>query len=149
MISAGTLQICNLRAWSRFMNQRFTPVERPRSGALTNEIKPTKIMRTKRIATWIAITLLTAGTTLAQGGPGRRSGGYGTPPKTEEERAARQADRQRVNRNNRTNRVNRAGQGQNWGRGLGRGNCDGSSQGNGPRDGSGPRGGTADCPLSN
>ena len=110
-------------------------------------------MKTKNVITWIAITLLTAGTTLAQGGPGRRGSGYGTPPNTEEERAARQAERQQVNRGNRTNRGNRAGQGQFWGRGQGRGNCDGTGQGrgqgNGPRDGSGPRGGTADCPSSN
>jgi hypothetical protein len=106
-------------------------------------------MKTKNIATWIAITLLTAGTALAQGGPGRRGGGYGTPPKTQEERA----ERQQANGNNRANRGNRANQGQNRGRGQGLGNCDGTGQGrgrgNGPRDSSGPRGGTADCPLGN
>jgi hypothetical protein len=110
-------------------------------------------MKTQHIATWIAITLLTAGTALAQAGPGRRGGGYGTPPKTEEERAVRQAERQQANRDNRANRGNRAGQKQNRGRGQGQGNCDGTGQGqgqgNGPRDGSGPRGGTADCPATN
>ncbi len=108
-------------------------------------------MKTKHIATWIAITLLTAGTALAQGGPGR--GGYGTPPKTEEERAARQVERQQANGDNCTDRGNRAGQGKTRGRGQGQGNCDGTGQGqgrgrgNGPRDGSGPRGGTANCPA--
>lgn len=106
-------------------------------------------MKTKNIATWIAITLLTAGTALAQGGPGRSADG--TPPKTDEERAARQVERQQANRQNRANRGNRAGQGQTWGRGQGRGNCDGTGQGrgrgNGPRDGSGPCGGTANCPA--
>jgi hypothetical protein len=110
-------------------------------------------MKTKHIATWIAITLLTAGTALAQGGPGRSGGGYGTPPKTDEERAARQVERQQSNRANRGNRGNRAGQCQPWGRGQGNGNCDGTGQGrgqgNGPRDGSGPRGGTAACPVDN
>jgi len=108
-------------------------------------------MKTKRITTWIAITLLTVGTALAQGGPGRSGSGYGTPPKTDEERAARQVERQQANGNNRPNRGNRAGQGQTWGRGQGRSNCDGTGQGrkrgNGPRDGSGPRGGTANCPA--
>lgn len=90
-------------------------------------------MKTKHIVTWIAITLLAAGTALAQGGPGR--GGYGAPPKTEEERVARQAERQQVNTGKQANRGNRANQGQNRGRG------------NGSRDGSGPRGGTANCPA--
>jgi hypothetical protein len=108
----------------------------------------TKIMKTKNIATWIAITLLTAGTAVAQGGPGRGGRGSGTPPKTAEERAARQVERQQATIDN---RATRAGPGMTWRRGQGRANgtAQGRGWGNGPRDGSGPCGGTANCPVRN
>jgi hypothetical protein len=109
-------------------------------------------MKTIRITTWIAAALLTAGTALAQGGPGgqgRRGAGYGGPPQTDEQRAARQEACQQANGGV------CAGQGQGQGKGWRRGQCNGQGQGNGqgkghrrgPRDGSGPRGGGADCPA--
>jgi hypothetical protein len=90
-------------------------------------------MKTIHITTLIAATLLTAGTALAQGDQGRRGAGYGGPPKTDAERAARQEECQKA----------------------GGGTCDGQGQGQGkrhrrgPRDGSGPRGGGPNCPAGN
>ena len=95
-------------------------------------------MKTIRITTLIAVALLTAGTALAQGGrggQGRHGKGYGGPPQTEAERAARQEQGQKANG----------------------GTCDGQGQGqgqgkrqrSGPRDGSGPRGGSGTCPAGN
>jgi hypothetical protein len=92
-------------------------------------------MKTIHITTLIAIALLSAGTASAKGGQGRRGAGYGGPPKTEQERAARQEERKQAN----GGACN--GQGQRSGQGKG--------QRRGPRDGSGPRGGSADCPAGN
>ena len=100
-------------------------------------------MKTKHIATLIAITMLTAGTAFAQSGSARRGGGYGGPPKTEAERA----ERQKANGGICNNPGNRTGQGQMKNRGRSQGNGQGRSQRGGPRDGSGPRGGTAGCPA--
>ena len=118
-------------------------------------------MKTTSISTIIAITLLTAGSAFAQGGPGRRGSVYGGPPKTDAERAARQAQCQQANGgicpNNGvcdgTGKGQGAGRGQGRGQGNGQGKGQGQGQGKGkrqgPRDGSGPRGGGANCPLSN
>ncbi|MCX6878243.1 MAG: hypothetical protein NTW21_31190 [Verrucomicrobia bacterium] len=104
-------------------------------------------MKIIRITTWIAAALLTAGSVLAQGGPKRHGAGYGGPPQTAEERAARQEACDKANGGA------GAGQGQGWCQGQGKGWCQGQGQGQGkgqrrgPRDGSGPRGGGADCPA--
>jgi hypothetical protein len=92
-------------------------------------------MKTIRIATLIAATLLTAGPALAQGGQGRRGAGYGGPPKTDAERTARQEECQKANGGT----CDGQGQGQGKGKGKRRGS----------RDGTGPRGGGANCPAGN
>jgi len=85
--------------------------------------------------------LLAAGTAFAGNGPGPRGKGYGGPPQTAEERAARQADCLEKN-------------GGVCPQGGPRANCQGAGQGQGnkwrkgARDGTGPRAGTADCPLN-
>ena len=97
-------------------------------------------MKTIRITTWIVAAVLTAGTALAQGGPGgqgRRGKGYAGPPKTETERTARQEQGQK------TKGGACDGQGQGQGQGQGKG------QRRGARDGSGPRGGDGNCPAGN
>jgi len=112
-------------------------------------------MKTTTISTFVAIALLTTGTVFAQGGQGRRGAGYGGPPKTEEERAARQAQCQKENGGVCPNGgvCDGTGKGQGAGRGQGKGKGQGQGQGKGqrrgPRDGSGPRGGGAGCPLGN
>jgi hypothetical protein len=106
-------------------------------------------MKTIRITTLIAAALLTAGTALAQGNPNRCGAGYGGPPQTDEERAARQEACQKanggacVNGGACENGSACAGQGQGQGQGKGQG----KAQRRGPRDGSGPRGGGAECPA--
>ena len=90
-------------------------------------------MKTIQITTFIALALLGAGTASAQGNKNRGGAGYGGPPKTEEERAARQEECRQANG----------------------GTCDGQGQGHGkgqrrvPRDGSGRRGGGTNCPAGN
>jgi hypothetical protein len=88
-------------------------------------------MKTIHITTCIAVALLSAGIASAKGNQGRRGGGYGGPPKTEEERAIRQEE----------------GKQGNGGACDGQGQGKGKGQRRGPRDGSGPRGGGADCPA--
>ena len=114
---------------------------------------PTTIMKTKSIITLISITLLGASSAFAQGGPGR---GYGGPPKSDEERAARQAQCQRTDCPNKGQGQGQRkgwgqgqGQGKGWGQGQGQGNGQGRGFRRGPRDGSGPRGGTGSCPINN
>jgi hypothetical protein len=106
-------------------------------------------MKTIRITTLIAAALLTAGTALAQGSPNRCGAGYGGPPQTDEERAARQEACQQANGGACENGGACAGQGQGQGQGKGQGKGQGQGQGRGPRDGSGPRGGGAECPAGN
>ena len=120
-------------------------------------------MKTIRITTLIAAALLTAGTALAQGSPNRCGAGYGGPPQTDEERAARQEACQKANGGACENGgacVNGGacenggvcagqGQGKGQGKGQGQGQGQGKGQGRGPRDGSGPRGGGAECPAGN
>ena len=120
-------------------------------------------MKTIRITTLIAAALLTAGTALAQGGQGCRGNGYGGPPKTDAERAARQEACQQANGGVCVNegvcvgqcqgkgwcrgQGNGQGQGKGWCRGQGNGQGQGKGQRRGARDGSGPRGGGANCPA--
>ena len=108
-------------------------------------------MKTTSISTFIAIALLTAGTAFAQGGQGRRGGGYGGPPKTDAERSARQEQCQQANGGFCPNGgvCDGTGKGQGQGTGRGQGKGQGKGQRRGPRDGSGPRGGGANCPLGN
>ncbi len=113
-------------------------------------------MKTTSISTLIAIAILTTGSAFAQGGQGRRGAGYGGPPKTDAERAARQEQCQQANGgicpNNGvcdgTGKGQGAGRGQGKGQGKGQGQGQGKGRRQGPRDGSGPRGGGADCPLA-
>ena len=100
-------------------------------------------MKTIHITTLIAVALLSAGNASAQGSQGRRGAGYGGPPQSDEERAARQEECQKAN----GGVCDGQGQGKGWGRGQGRGQ--GKGQRRGPRDGSGPRGGGANCPAGN
>lgn len=107
-------------------------------------------MKHTRISGLIAAGLLFGGMTLstfAGNGPGNGSGrGYGGPPKSEEERAARQAACLEKNGRvcpNGGPRANCPGYGQ-GGQGQGNGKC--ARQG--PRDGTGPRAGTDRCPVN-
>lgn len=113
-------------------------------------------MKTTSISTLIALALLTTGTAFAQGGQGRRGAGYGGPPKSDAERAARQEQCQKDNggvcSNNGVCDGTGKGQGKGAGRGQGKGQGKGQGQGKGkrqgPRDGSGPRGGGGNCPIA-
>ena len=116
-------------------------------------LKPTHHMKTTSIITLTAIALFGASSAFAQGGPGR---GYGGPPKSDAERAARQAQCQRADCPNKGQGQGQRkgwgqGQGQGQGKGWGQGQGQGQGQGHrrGPRDGSGPRGGTGNCPINN
>jgi len=114
-----------------------------------NKITDHNIMKSIRITTFIAAALMTAGTALAQAGPDRQGGGYGGPPQTAAERAARQEECQKANGG--TCDGQGQGNGSYGGRGNGqrKANGQGQSQGQrrGPRDGSGPRGGGGNCPA--
>jgi hypothetical protein len=100
----------------------------------------------------IAAGLLLGGTSLsalAGNGPGNGRG-YGGPPKSEEERSARQAAC--IERNggicpNGGPRVECPRDGQ--GRGNGKANGNGQGLRHGARDGTGPRAGTGNCPVNN
>lgn len=109
-------------------------------------------MKTTSISTLIALAILTTGTVFAQGGPGRRGAGYGGPPKTDAERAARQEQCQQANGGvcdgTGKGQGQGAGRGQGKGQGKGQGQGQGKGQRRGPRDGSGPRGGGDNCPLA-
>lgn len=110
-------------------------------------------MKTIQITTLIAIALLSAGTASAQASQGRRGAGYGGPPQSDAERAARQEQCQKANGGICVNGgvCDGQGPGKGWGRGQGNGQGKGQGAGKGqrrgPRDGSGPRGGGANCPL--
>lgn len=115
-------------------------------------------MKRTMISGLIAAGLLLGGMTLsstAGNGPGNGKG-YGGPPQSEEERAARQAACVEKNGGVCPNGGPRAecpGLGQ--GQGQGKGNCNGKGNGNGngarrgARDGTGPRAGTTNCPANN
>ena len=106
-------------------------------------------MKNKAIAGLIVAGLLMSGaafTLLAQNGPGRggKGKGYGGPPQSQEERAARQAACLEKNSGvcpNGGPRANCTGNGQ-GGQGNGKGKCDRQ----GLRDGTGPRSANGTCP---
>lgn len=85
--------------------------------------------------------MLAAGTAFAGNGQGLQGKGYGGPPQSSEERAARQADCLEKNggvcpQGGPSDKCKGKGQGQ------------GKQCRNGARDGTGPRAGTADCPQN-
>lgn len=87
-------------------------------------------------------------TSFAGNGPGTGRG-YGGPPKSDEERAARQAECLERNGGNCPQGGPRAecpGLGQ--GRGKGKGQGQGQGWRRGARDGTGPRAGTGNCPVN-
>ena len=102
-------------------------------------------MKNKALVGMMVAGLLIAGaalTSLAQNGPGKNGCGYGTPPKSAEERAARQATCLEKNGGvcpNGGPKASCQGQG---GQGKGNGKC--ARQG--LRDGTGPRGANGTCP---
>ena len=104
-------------------------------------------MKNKALVGMMVAGLLIAGaalTALAQNGPGKNGCGYGTPPKSTEERAARQAACLEKNGGvcpNGGPRTNCPAYGQ-GGQGKGHGKC--ARQG--LRDGTGPRGANGTCP---
>jgi hypothetical protein len=98
-------------------------------------------MSIKTLTVMAAIGLLAATTAFAQNAPGPRGKGYGGPPQSEAERAARQADC--IAKNGGVcpqggPGVNCPGKGQGQGAGYRRGACDGT----------GPRAGTGACPKT-
>jgi hypothetical protein len=105
------------------------------------------VMKINIIAAIAVAGLLAAGTTFAQSGPGQgqrgQGKGYGGPPQSEAERAARQAACLEKN----------GGVCPNGGPGLGQGKGklqgQGKGQRNGLRDGTGPRSQDGTCPLGN
>jgi len=102
-------------------------------------------MKRTVISGLIAATLLLGGMAMsafAGNGPGNGRG-YGGPPKSEEERAARQAGCLQQNGGVCPNGGPRA-PGQCNGQGQGKGN----GHRRGLRDGTGPRAGTGNCPLN-
>jgi hypothetical protein len=100
-----------------------------------------------------ALLLSSSPALLAQNGPGAGKGkGYGGPPATQEERAARQAECKDKNGGvcpNGGPRSECQGIGQGKGAGKGAGMGAGKGQQRGPRDGSGPRGGNGTCTGQN
>ena len=98
-------------------------------------------MTMKTLTVLVAAAMLTAASAFAQNGPGPRGKGYGGPPQSMEERAARQAGCLEKN-------------GGICPQGGPRANCPGKGQGQGncyrrgARDGTGPRAGTANCPVN-
>jgi len=87
--------------------------------------------------------LLAAGTAFAGNGPGPRGKGYGGPPQSAEERAARQADCLKKN----GGICPQGGPGANC-QGQGQGQGKGYQWRKGARDGTGPRAGTDACPVN-
>ena len=94
-----------------------------------------------------ALFLSVAGTALfGQNGPGPKGRGYGGPPQSQEERAARQASCLQTNGGvcpNGGSRTNCPG------RGMGQGNGAGHGWRHGLCDGTGPRSANGTCPLNN
>ena len=106
-------------------------------------------MKIKAIVGCVTAALLLAvgGTELlGQNGPGPNGRGYGGPPQSQEERAARQASCLQTNGGvcpNGGSRTNCPG------RGMGPGNGAGQGGRHGLRDGTGPRSANGTCPLNN
>ena len=95
-------------------------------------------MKLNTLTVIVAAGLLAAGTAFAQNGPGPRGkgNGYGGPPQSAEERAARQAGCLEKN-------------GGVCPQGGPRGNGQGKGHRRGARDGTGPRAGSGNCPQTN
>lgn len=113
-------------------------------------------MKLNILAVIAVASLLAAGTTFAQNGPGNgqrgQGKGYGGPPQSAEERVARQAACLEKNDGVCPNGGPRAecpGLGQGKGQGQGKGYCKGQGQGKGLRDGTGPRSVDGTCPQGN
>ena len=112
-------------------------------------------MKRTVISGLIAASLLLGGMTLstfAGNGPGNGRG-YGGPPKSDEERAARQAACLEQNGGVCPNGGPRSageckGQGLGKGKGLGKGQGQGKGLRRGACDGTGPRAGTGSCPVN-
>ena len=111
-------------------------------------------MKLNTLAVIAVASLLAAGTTFAQNctgtGPRGQGKGYGGPPQSAEERAARQAECLEKNGGVCPNGGPRAecpGLGQGKGRGKMQGK--GNGQGRGLRDGTGPRSVDGTCPQGN
>jgi hypothetical protein len=107
-------------------------------------------MKNKVIAGLVVATLMLGGsisTVLAQNAPKRGNGnGYGGPPQSQEERAARQADCPQKNGGvcpSGGSRQDCPG----YGQGQGKGNCQGKGARNGLRNGTGPRAQAGTCPV--
>jgi len=94
-----------------------------------------------------ALFLSVAGTALfGQNGPGPKGRGYGGPPQSQEERAARQASCLQTNGGVCPNGGPRSDCPR---RGMGQGNGAGQGWRHGLRDGTGPRSANGTCPLNN
>jgi hypothetical protein len=110
-------------------------------------------MKRTVISGLIAAALLLGGmtaSTFAGNGPGNGKG-YGGPPKSQEERAARQAACLEKNGGVCPNGGPRSAgecQGQGQGRGQGKGQGQGKGLRRGACDGTGPRAGTGNCPVN-
>jgi len=114
----------------------------------TKQLNRNNIMKCKFINGLIAAGLLLGGmalSTFAGNGPGNGQG-YGGPPKSDEARAARQAECLERNGGLCPNGGPRVSGER---RGKGPGNGQGQGWRRGARDGTGPRAGTGNCPLTN
>jgi hypothetical protein len=100
-------------------------------------------MKLNTLALLVAAGLLATGTAFAQNGPGPRGKGYGGPPQSDAERAARQADCPEKNGG-----VCPQGGPRGKGQGKGQGQGQGNQWRKGARDGTGPRAGTGACPVN-
>lgn len=102
-------------------------------------------MKLNPLAVMAAAGLLAVGTVLAGNGPGPRGKGYGGPPQSAEERAARQAACLEKN----GGVCPQGGPRANFpGIGRGPGQGQGYQWRRGARDGTGPRAGTTNCPVN-
>lgn len=102
-------------------------------------------MKIKTLTVIVAAGLMAAGTAFAQNGPGSRGQGkgYGGPPQSAEERAARQDACLEKNGG-----VCPQGGPREACQGKGQGQGQGNRFRRGARDGTGPRAGTNGCPLN-
>ena len=104
-------------------------------------------MKLSTLTVIVVAGLLAAGTAFAQrgAGPGGQGKGYGGPPQSAEERAARQAACLEKN----GGVCPQGGPGSNCqGKGQGKGQGQGNQWRKGARDGTGPRAGTGACPVN-
>lgn len=104
-------------------------------------------MKRNTIIGWMVAGLILASSAtlaLAQNAPGPKGRGYGGPPQSTEERAARQAACPKQNGTCPSVCPNGGP-----GRGMGPGNGGGYGFRRGLRDGTGPRNASGNCPLTN